>query len=134
MTQLIEKSFLIDPLTTNNAIYRDSLPLTSQLVSLKKPAKNLPSLNFDELQIWQPIFTGEATGGFLCEKMFLEISQNSQENSCARVSFLIKLLAPGLQLYQKRTSGTGVFSWIFLTFFTEHFWTTASVCFSEGWA
>ena len=84
--------------------------LTSQLISLKKPAKNLPSLNFDELQIWQPIFTGEATGGFLCEKMFLEISQNSQENSCAKVSFLIKLLAPGLQLYQKRTSGTGVFS------------------------
>ena len=27
------------------------------------------------------------------EKMFLEISQNSQENTCARVSFLIKLQA-----------------------------------------
>ena len=25
------------------------------------------------------------------KKMFLEISQNSQENNCARVSFLIKL-------------------------------------------
>ena len=25
------------------------------------------------------------------KKMFLEISQNSQENTCARVSFLIKL-------------------------------------------
>ena len=25
------------------------------------------------------------------EKLFLEISQNSQENTCARVSFLIKL-------------------------------------------
>ena len=30
------------------------------------------------------------------EKVFLEISQSSQENTCARVSFLIKL---GLQLY-----------------------------------
>ena len=30
-------------------------------------------------------------------KVFLEISQNSQENTCARVSFLIKLQA--LQLY-----------------------------------
>ena len=28
--------------------------------------------------------------------MFLEISQNSQENNCARVSFLIKLQAWGL--------------------------------------
>ena len=32
-----------------------------------------------------------ATGGVLCKKLFLEISQNSQENTCARVSFLIKL-------------------------------------------
>ena len=28
-----------------------------------------------------------ATGGVLCKKVFLEISQNSQENTCARVSF-----------------------------------------------
>ena len=32
-----------------------------------------------------------ATRGVLCERVFLEISQNSQENTCARVSFLIKL-------------------------------------------
>ena len=59
--------------------------------------------------------------------MFLEISQNSQENTCARVSFLITLQAWG--------SGTGetlahVFSREFCeisksTFFTEHLWTTA---------
>ena len=30
------------------------------------------------------------------KKVFLEISQNSQENACARVSFLIKLQALGL--------------------------------------
>ena len=29
------------------------------------------------------------------KKLFLEISQNSQENTCARVSFLIKLQAEG---------------------------------------
>ena len=29
------------------------------------------------------------------KKLFLEISQNSQENTCARVSFLIKLQALG---------------------------------------
>ena len=33
------------------------------------------------------------------KKVFLEISENSQENTCARVSILIKLQASGLQLY-----------------------------------
>ena len=33
------------------------------------------------------------------KKVFLEISQNSQENTCARVSFFIKLRGLGLQLY-----------------------------------
>ena len=32
-----------------------------------------------------------ATRGVLCKQVFLEISQNSQGNTCARVSFLIKL-------------------------------------------
>ena len=31
--------------------------------------------------------------------VLLEISQNLQENTCARVSFLIKLHSWGLQLY-----------------------------------
>ena len=33
------------------------------------------------------------------KKVFLEISQNSQENTCDRVSFLIRLQASGVQLY-----------------------------------
>ena len=33
------------------------------------------------------------------KKLFLEISQNWQENTCAWVSFLIKLQGSGLQLY-----------------------------------
>ena len=41
----------------------------------------------------------QSSRGVLCEKVFLEISQNSQENTCARVSFLIK---KGLQLYFKK--------------------------------
>ena len=36
-------------------------------------------------------WTEAAIRGVLCKKVFLEISQNSQENTCARVSFLIKL-------------------------------------------
>ena len=38
--------------------------------------------------------TKAATRGVLYKKVFLEISQNSQENTCARVPFLIKLQAP----------------------------------------
>ena len=40
------------------------------------------------------------------KKVFLEISQNSQENTCVRVSFLIKLKALGLlqALHDKRKS------------------------------
>ena len=45
------------------------------------------------------------------KKVFLKISQISQENSCARVHFLIKLQARGLQCYWKRDSGTSVFLW-----------------------
>ena len=53
-----------------------------------------------------------AIRGVLWKKVFLKISQNSQENTCARASFLIKL----------------VFSCEFCeifknTFFTEHLWT-----------
>ena len=36
-----------------------------------------------------------------CKKVFLEISQKSRENTCTRVSFVIKLEASGLQLYLK---------------------------------
>ena len=42
------------------------------------------------------------------KKVFLKISQNSQENTCARVSFYIVAgLTPATLL--KRDSGTGVF-------------------------
>ena len=77
------------------------------------------------------------------KKVFLEISENSQENACARVTFLIKLqpsyfpvFGPNteiygvnlseykkirdLQLYLKRDPGTGVFLRI-LRNFQEHF-------------
>ena len=35
------------------------------------------------------VITEAATGGVLQEKMFLEISQISQENTCARVYFFL---------------------------------------------
>ena len=64
------------------------------------------------------------------EKVFLEISQNSQENTCARVSFLIKLQAQTCNFIKKETPAQ-VFSSKFCeisknTSFTEHLWETAS--------
>ena len=53
--------------------------------------------------------------------MFLEISQNSQKNTGARASFLIKLQASALQLYWKRDSSTGVFLWILWDFYDQLF-------------
>ena len=45
-----------------------------------------------------------ATGGVLWENMFLEISQNSQENTCARVGWgLLEYLVKGeLQISKGR--------------------------------
>ena len=65
------------------------------------------------------------------KKVFLEISQNSQENTCARVSFLIKLQASGLNANKKDTVAQE-FSCEFCeisknAFFREHLRTTASI-------
>ena len=62
--------------------------------------------------------------------MFLKISQNSQEDTCARVSFLIKLQAEACNFLKKETLAQ-VFSCEFYeifknTLFTEHLWVTVS--------
>ena len=64
------------------------------------------------------------------KKVFLEISQNSHENTCARFSFLIKLHAEACHFINEKTLAQ-VFSCEFCkvsknTFFTEHLWATAS--------
>ena len=65
--------------------------------------------------------------------MFLKISQNSQGNTCAKVSFLIKLQVEAYSFIKKETL-TQVFSYEFCeisknNFFTEHLRATASVEF-----
>ena len=50
-----------------------------------------------------------AIGAVLSEKVFLEISQNSQENTFTTVSFLIKLLAEACNFIKKGDTGTDVF-------------------------
>ena len=61
------------------------------------------------------------------KKVFLKIPKNSQENTCGRVSSLIKLQTWGLQLYQKRGSDRGVFLWIFRNFEKHMFYRTPPV-------
>ena len=52
-------------------------------------------------------------------EVFLKILQDLQENTCGKVSILIKLQSWCLQLHQYRESDTGVFQWILKTF-SEH--------------
>ena len=55
-------------------------------------------VNFEQVNAgWE--CTEAATGGVLWKKLFLEISQYSQEKTCAKASLLIKLQAWGLQRY-----------------------------------
>ena len=65
----------------------------------------------------------EATGGVLLEKVFLEISQNSQEYICGKVSFLIRLQVEATFLFvsflqknemkkRKYTDGVKIFTFL----------------------
>ena len=70
-----------------------TLTLNSNL-RLSLNFKLFMNFNIPELNILEYRFSPEAaTGGVLQSKVFIEISQNSQENTCAKVSFLIKLQA-----------------------------------------
>ena len=84
---------------------------------------------FTEKQLCQSLFFSKVAGRksshrrCSVKKMFLNILQNSQEKTCARVSFLIKLQASCN--FIKKETPTQVFSCEFCeisknTFFTEH--------------
>ena len=69
--------------------------------------------------------TETATGGVLLKTVFLKILQNSQEDTCARVSFLNKVAGYACNFIKKETLVL-VFSCEFCetfknTFFKEHF-------------
>ena len=91
-------------------------------------------VNFE--QIWHIAPVKSSHRGYSVKKVFLEISQNSQENTCARVSFLTKLQA-ACNLSKIETLAQ-VFSCEYYeiyknTFFTEHFLATASVWSFHCW-
>ena len=59
---------------------------------MKKINRNIPNqsqflFTYSYLESQKMLISEAATGGVLCEKVLLENSQNSQENTCARVSF-----------------------------------------------
>ena len=65
------------------------------------------------------------------EKIFLKILQNSQENICAKVSFLIQCCRNQACNFIKKETLAQVFSCEFceifkIIFFTKHLWTTVS--------
>ena len=89
---------------------KNLLPLTARLKKFLSLVLSLDDVDDnDELLLWivimmncyydllRKVDSEAATGGVLWKKVFLKISQYSQKNSCARVSFLIKLLAHFLQ-------------------------------------
>ena len=75
-------------------------------------------------------------GRCIVKKVLSEISQNSQENICVRVSFLIKLQTWVLQLFKKETLAqmfSGEFCKIFKNiFFTKHLQWLA-LCILRKW-
>ena len=66
----------------------------SQLLKKKCQKDIFLGISFNILQLQQAV-----TRGVLQKKLLLKIPQNSQENNCIAVSFLIKLRTSGLQLY-----------------------------------
>ena len=65
-------------------------------IPIRRPFLNFFSKYINLLQNVKLLLREAATGGVLWKKVFLKISQNSQENTCARFSFLIKLQASSL--------------------------------------
>ena len=65
------------------------------------------------------------------KKVFLKISQNSQEDTCARISFLIKLQAWELQLYKKETLAQVLSFEVYEVFNNTYFYRTPPVAVSD---
>ena len=63
--------------------------LVNFTLRLESNIYNCTQLEYLGLKEKQP-FPETVTGGILLKNLFLEVSQNSQENSIARLSFLMK--------------------------------------------
>ena len=69
-----------------------------------------------EVYLLVPLASEATSRGVLYKMVLLEISQNSQENTCARTSFLIKLQVEAGNFIKKEALAQGVFLWILWNF------------------
>ena len=107
--QNIQKSYVFVDLMYIFSENGSCVPLMDAPVFLKisKEISRLISKGMSNIYLHSPIEKNErsleaVTQRCSVRKVFLEFSQNSQENTCARVSFLIKLLAWPVTLLKKR--------------------------------
>ena len=70
---------------------------------------------------WACPYSEAVVQRYSVEKVFLEIWQNSQENTCARTSFLIKLQALKRKVWH-RCFPVNFLKFLRTLFFTEHLW------------
>ena len=105
-----EQLFIERPLYSRRFLHRFSCIMITYSISSSLCKKSyLQCYRFYNF----PFFTSSHWRRLL-EKRLLEISQNSQENTCGRVSFLIKL-----QTEAAPSDLSWVFSWRFLVYFTS---------------
>ena len=90
--------------------------------------------SFNEMHMKYVLHTGAVVRSCSVKEVFLEISQNSQKNTCVRASFLIKLLAWGLKkrLWQ-RCFPVNFVKFLRTLFFTEHLWWLLLFITSSEW-
>ena len=74
------------------------------------------SLQYHVRTIYCVVYSEAVVQRCSVKKVFLETSQNSQENTCARISFLITCQAQACLGISKKYSSTGIFLWVLRNF------------------
>ena len=94
-------TFNLESLINEPTCFQSASPTCIDFILTNKKSLFIKLKCFRSWNLWSPwIHNSEAaTRGALWKNVLLEISQNSQENTCARVSFLTKLQTSGLRLY-----------------------------------
>ena len=104
LLDVLQKKILLSRIVTSNIIgtrIQKRLQHFDLKMTDSQQSKGKDGTIFIPLYHFQPltIIDRSSHQRFSLRKVFLEILQNSQEHTCPRVSFLIKLQAWGLQLY-----------------------------------
>ena len=109
-TTMTHRRFNALPTLNSSKSLANKLSLVKVVIDFVHSSPNRRNdLGFSQKRIWSNDNQAEAAiRGVLWKKMFLEISQNSQENTCARVSLLIKF---------KKETLAQVFLWILRNFY-----------------